>query len=491
MPGPWEKYQKAAPKQGRGPWEKYAQPTAGAAARPVATRQGPAPAPPGYAEQHPILDKVITAGMPVANLTTGIAKGMNNTAAGIGDIIQSIPVVGQKIIPPVGQDAYHAMNQPQGTAQRLGYNTEQAAEWMIPTGAEEKAAMAAGRLSPQIARIAVPSARIATVAGESGVRNQLQGGSFGAGAAAGGAASGIGQAGQKLAPKVVEAALGVGKRIRGSLPEGANVGKAVLEETTGVRPQTIANQLTDRIGHYSRLVDHEAQAAKNAGQTMSLSPARTVVNDELNTAAQQNSASQIKNLNKLKTQLATEFDPATGKVTSPAVAIPPNVDPVRGRFLKQGIGMDVATWNPAEAKNITPAQQRVYGAINEEFHNAVPAARAWDAKMGELIPAYKAASGVANNGGIIEDVSNRLERPTGALVSAAIGGATGAAHGGIPGAILGSAGSLAAPALASLPASKMAIARGLNLAPELQRVVLPAFSLAGGRPLKPDEENPR
>ena len=88
---------------------------------------------------------------------TGALKGLGNTVSGISSAIHAIPVVGPKIVPDEGLSAFHEITRPQGTAQKIGYGAEQAAEFLAPTGVEEKAGALAAEHLPQIARIAAPA----------------------------------------------------------------------------------------------------------------------------------------------------------------------------------------------------------------------------------------------------------------------------------------------------------------------------------------------
>lgn len=214
MAGPWEKY--AA--QPQGPWSKYG--------------QDAAPAPP---ETPPTLGQraeqfVQQTALPAAeNFISGIGAGALHTLYDIG---APAGWLAQKMGGTENEATKQALFSTPTTAGKIGRGIEQATEFMAPGPAEEEiAARAPAALKPLV--------RLGTSALGAGAVNKAQGGSFKTGAAGGAIGSGVGQLAEKAAVPLMETALRVGKRERAFGKAAGSIGKAALEETRGVRPETI------------------------------------------------------------------------------------------------------------------------------------------------------------------------------------------------------------------------------------------------------------
>src|SRR6202451_586093 len=245
--GPWTKYQgTAAPAPvaaESGPWDKYA--TKG--------YQGPVTSTGIAAPQG--TESVATAGVKGAkDVLTGMAQGAANTVgsavSGTARLINKIPGVGEYLAPKQGIDALEAKTKerstPENEAQTIGRTGEQVAEWMIPSGAEEKAATLLGKIP--YASKAIPAAKVGVQALESGLRNKSQGGDFTTGAEAGAGGELLNQGLQKVAPIVAETALGVTNKMRG---HGRDIGGAALNELSSVRPASLAPESGQKIRSFS------------------------------------------------------------------------------------------------------------------------------------------------------------------------------------------------------------------------------------------------
>ena len=215
-----------------------------------------APVPAGLTGPTPtnIAGGVLAAGTGALNLGKGIVKGGLNTLRGIGNLETKIP--GVKSLMPGDVQSYlgnegKQATQPHGIMQNVGKGIEQAGEFMVPGGAEESIAAHA----PALMR---PAAKIGLSALSSGAINKAQGGSFGAGAAAGGIGAGIGQGLRAAAPLIAETGLGLPKAMRAF---GKTPGKALLEETTGIRPETVAASAQGRLGELNPQLEAAADRA--------------------------------------------------------------------------------------------------------------------------------------------------------------------------------------------------------------------------------------
>lgn len=139
--------------------------------------------------------------------------------------------------PPANLQHVHDLATPANTTQALSKGAGDAAQFLIPGGAEEKVAA----MAPKAVE---PLARIATSALGSGAVNKAEGGSFGTGAALGAGGQVIGQGLKAAAPALTEGALGITKAMRG---RGREIGQAVLDETNGIRPESIADSAKNKI----------------------------------------------------------------------------------------------------------------------------------------------------------------------------------------------------------------------------------------------------
>jgi hypothetical protein len=126
---------------------------------------------------------------------------------------------------------------PQNTAQKLGYGTEQAGEFLIPVGGEEKAGMMAAEKLPMLGKIAAPAGRVAAQALKAGAINKEQGGSFASGAAAGTGGGVLGEILPAAAAPLQERGIAKINRVIGAtkndFKRGANPGKGYFQSGMG------------------------------------------------------------------------------------------------------------------------------------------------------------------------------------------------------------------------------------------------------------------
>lgn len=262
MPGPWEKYQNTSE---QGPWTKYA--AAPAAASPVTRPAGlppgvdlPAlPAHPAVSMQSSAIGQVSPSLLAAGDVGKGLIKGALHTAATVGpySLIGKTPSQARPTFQPMA-DASVAHN----TAQKIGRGVEQVGEFFLPGFGEEavgaKLSTLAAEHAPELVKAAPLAGRLATQTIGSGIINKAQGGSFGAGAAGGAIAGGIGEGLRALAPRIAESALNIRKLDRAY---GRNPGRAILDETTGFSPGSVAESAQNRLNELNPMLN---QAADNA-----------------------------------------------------------------------------------------------------------------------------------------------------------------------------------------------------------------------------------
>jgi hypothetical protein len=413
------------------------------------------------------------AGNAISDVAKGASQGMANTTAGVANMLgrgeETVFPKDKQFMDPIlsniearRQNATRSDNNTQKYSKML----EQAGEMMLPGMAEESAIGKGATILP----------KMLYSAGTTGLINKAQGGDFATGAAAGAGGEILGAGMKKLAPKVAESALGVTGKLRG---RGRMIGNAILDETNGIRPSTIAKQASGKIGELTGELNDSAHSAslpqsgpldevptlrdkmgisqRTPNAIASTRPALNVIDSELSKAGEKNSLVTADKLNAVRKQLTEAF--GSGE------KIGPDVTPEKVLNLKRGIGDLVTSWTPEQKKGIQPILQRVYGALDNELDRTVPGADKLNQRISSLIPAAQRASKTAENAGTTQRILGRIARPTGALAGAALG----YHEYGPKGAMIG----LVAPELVTNPAVEMFGARALN-SPIIPRMLVGA-----------------
>ena len=420
------------------------------------------------------MDKI---GSVASDIGSGIAQGAANTTAGLGRMLgkteEALMPGSSKAVEPFlanlearRQNATRSANNIQSGAK----TAEQIGEFLIPGMDEERVASMLPKAGGVLGKILPAAVRIGVPAIETGLRNETQGGDFGTGAAMGAGGSILGQGMKAVAPKMAESALGVTGRMRGN---GKTIGKAILDETSGYRPATIAKQAGKRIGQLTGELESKAADASRApyplGEIESLrgklgypventaastQPALDLIDNELKKAGEKNSAVTADKLNAVRKQLTENFQTGEG--------IGPDVTPQKVMNLKRGINDLITSWTPEQKKGIQPVLQRVYGALDKELDRTVPGAEQLNQRISSLIPGSQRAAKEANKAGMTQRMLGRVGAHTGALAGAALG----YHEYGPKGAILG----LALPEVLASPTGGMFAAHSLN-SPILPRML--------------------
>jgi hypothetical protein len=176
----------------------------------------------------------------------GAARGLLHTATALPAYVAS------KIAPNSPQlQERERMNEPENPVQSIGHGVEQAGEFMLPGLGEEKAV---SLLPEKLASLG----RIGYQALTSGGVNAAQGGGFGTGAAAGALMGAMGEGMRAAAPGIAEKALGMRGTDRAF---GKTPGRAILDETSGVRPESVATSAKERIGQLTPELENKVDAA--------------------------------------------------------------------------------------------------------------------------------------------------------------------------------------------------------------------------------------
>jgi hypothetical protein len=403
-------------------------------------------------------ESVATAGRQgVKDLLTGAAEGAANTVgssvAGVAKLLHKIPYVGETLAPQAGIQNLEALtaerSQPQNTAQQIGRTGEQIGELMLPSGAEEHLPALAARL-PWLGRAALPLLRTGANALEMGARNVSQGGNFGTGAEIGAGAGVLGEGARALAPSQAESAMNVTAPMRG---HGRDIGKALIEETSGVRPQTVAQEAQQRMSALTQDLESRVHAATQAGAQISTDPAHQVLDNAI-AKAPRNARGYIEKLQGLRSLL--DLSPASSPGPQQRIFSPDDI-----LEMKRGIGTEIDTWEPQLRKTVEPVKRQMYGALDHAVDAAAPGTEEINQTLSSLSAGKKAAYRVGKTASVPQQVMNRMKVATGALAGSGIGAYEGEKYGGTPGAIVGGLTGLIAPPVIASPTTQMLMARGM------------------------------
>lgn len=404
---------------------------------------------------HPSVAKALeTAG----DLGTGAAKGVLNTVSGADEWAREhLPAFFTNsnfgFGKPADITALRAATVPTNTTQKVGKGVEQAAEYLIPGGAEEAAIT---RLGGGLA------ARAGARAVGAGLVNKAQGGSFTGGAVAGAAGEGIASGLRAVAPSVAKTAMGV----RGAdYARGRDPGTAILERTKGFSPGKVAEEAKTLNAVDTAELN---QAARSSTVPVDLKPARDVADQFLDTAVRRNNPDTIRDVRAVGSQLLER------QGTPLNTTIPQQVSAEDALELKRGIGDLRGTWDVTKSHELPKAAvEATYGAMQPGLAAAIPGYEGINSRLSSMIPVADRAAAKDLNAGILERTVGKIGRPTGALIGAAAGAAEGKREGGTPGAVIGGLTGLVAPEILTSPTTLMLGARGAY-SPAVSKYLIPS-----------------
>ncbi len=413
----------------------------------------------------------------------GILKGAGSTANAIGSVIYpdwlarhltGVPTEEQK-------QGYFA---PRDTMQAVGKGAEQAAEFLAPGMGEERAMSLlpkVGKEAPLAMRLLQPAARVGYQGLTSGLVNKAQGGEFGTGAGVGLLGGVGGEAMKAAAPYLAESALGTRWLERGGGRGGGAIGKAALDETRGLLPETVRESAKDRIGQLygerqAALAPWElAPGAMMNRAPVSMAPVRAPIEEAMQrmgplSKGGMSAPSLFGELGEMRNSLLKEG--GTG------AAIPEYLPPETMGRLQQGFSREHLNWSPLRTNSpeVTGAGRQAYGAMTGELERSVPESVDLNRRIASLMPVQEAANRRSLQAGIGQRMMGRVGAHSGALLGSVAGGTYGYEREGLPGAVKYGALGLALPELVASPAGQMGMARILyKTGPRL----LPAVTGAG------------
>ena len=394
----------------------------------------------------------------VGDFFGGIGSGALHTLATIGyPAGMAAHAIAPKYFPPASLSD-PSLKAPNSTSGRVGRGVEQAGEFMLPGGAEEKGAAKLAEMAPWAGRAAKPLAKVLTSGISAGAVNTAQGGSPVTGALMGAGGQVIGQGLKAAAPVIAETALGLPKAARAF---GKTPGAALLDETRGIRPSTIAASAQERLGQLNPELE---SAAANSKVPASLLPARGIVSDAANKAANQNAEGLFNQLGKQGDFL--DYGGPSGQVT-----------PQKLLDLKRGFNEEHLRWNPEMHDRALSTGRQAYNALDQELDRTVPESAGLNQRISSLIPVAQRAESISRGAPTLQRAAQRFGAHTGALTLGGIGGYQGYREGGVPGAIAGGLTGVLAPELIASPEGQMTLARTLNKANGLRPLVGGALQL--------------
>ncbi len=293
-------------------------------------------------------------------------------------------------------------------------------------------------------------------------------------------AKSTGKAIQRGAEPIAETALGISAKQRAF---GKTPGRAALDETTGLRPEAVAESARKRLGDIETELTSRANSSKVPA---SLTPARDLLDQRIKLAESGNSSETPAELGAMREQLtvpnkgfagSTAYPPGSATPVSfqrgprthigqqpPVTAIPgapkppieitPDQSAAQILRMKREFGNDFTKWNPLHPQREMGTARNVYRELDKELDRTVPGADELNQRTSSLIPVAERSELNDLNAGFLQRNAHRIAAHTGALV----GAAEGYRAGGIPGAVAG----LAVPELLASPTVRMGLARGAN-----------------------------
>jgi hypothetical protein len=393
----------------------------------------------------PLADRFRTADIALSgtgvNLAKGAIKKMAEPAATLAGGLNKLPWLGELLAPSQGVSAFKQAVQPSNTAQTVGGIGEQAGE-MAVTGAPLRAgAEALAAKLPFLAKYFAPVARIGAEALNTGMSAAAHGQPIGTSAGIGAAGGALGEAFDAVAPTFVNKALGIAGK---DMKYGQTPAQAILDNTSGIRPATIARQAGQKASSLTRqmesgIADATQQTVSGQAGMISTDPAHQVLDDALasaprNATTYKDKVSSLRDLLSLDDTGRREFTP----------------DEILE--MKRGIGKEISSWDSTARRNVTPVTKQLYRSLDSQLDAAAPGNAELNQQIGSLITGSKRADATAGRrSGVVTQLLSRG-------VPATAGGALGYSQGGPKGAAVGAA----AGTLLATPAGQMALARLLN-----------------------------
>lgn len=256
--------------------------------------------------------------------------------------------------------------------------------------------------------------------------------------------------GQRVAQGLSSSALGVTPAGR---QFGKEAGRAVLEETKGIRPKTIRGSAKERLSALSQAKDAELASAG----PVSLDPARRALTAAKAVAEKKGNATLYEELSRMEPNLYG--NQVTGQPYGNRVPADQALD------ILQGFADEHTRFIEGRTTRGNDAAKDVWGTLRDSIRKAAPASEALDRRMSNLADVPKMATKASNRAGIVETGVDKATRSTGGLAAAIAATMAGGPKAG--------AAALMAQESLNQSATKMALARALWRASRGNRVGVP------------------
>lgn len=254
---------------------------------------------------------------------------------------------------------------------------------------------------------------------------------------AGSAALGLGA--KAIAPSIAEGALGVSRPAR---TFGKTPGKAILDETSGIRPGKVMESANQAWKNLNATLESAAAASPNP---TTVQPALKIISDAQAAAMKRGNKALFDRLEDLHNFLTT--NPVTGQTRPIVRSASEMLD------TKRGLNEEMKAWTPEAKTAIDSIMRKVYGALDKELDSAVPIAAKVNQRISSLIPVEQRARATSQGAEVAQRVMHRVGAHTGALIGAGVGYREYGPTGGLVG--------LVAPELLASPTFQMLMARAL------------------------------
>lgn len=298
------------------------------------------------------------------------------------------------------------------------------------------------------------------------------------GAATGAALPAISAGLRKGAEGLASLSLGIGwkDRLYGKTPAAA-----ALDETSGLRPSSVARSASQKIKDLTNQLESAVQ-----GKIVNITPAQALATAEANTASSGLGYDKLGEelqlmADRLKTAPPnfygnTAWQMQGGQMARNGISgLQDGADAVR---MKREFADRFLSWNPNTSDKAVKIGKKVYHELDKSIDAVSPEVASVNQRISSLIPVADRAANKSAQAGATQRTLQRGLAHTGALT----GAVTGFAAGGPIGALLG----LAGPELLLSPAPLMAYARAANApskAPESLASLVRYLTSQSARPL--------
>lgn len=381
------------------------------------------------------LEKAAAGNVP--SLADEAATVSREAVQGVGSMLKGLvtsPLQALRQASPTGLSGTETMENlatPSDMTRQVASSPSEAAVAAIPgaetaTSLADLAARAAGHAPLRNETIDQAQSKVAQGAGQAAAM-----------AAAPSVAEGAQSIARAAAVPIAEEALGVGSKGRAF---GKTPGEAVLNETSGLRPQAVLQSAREAMG---KLGGQLQEAYGNAGE-VSIQPAIDVLEKYKQQALASRRPDLATNIQENIDRLSTDLMTGQPKINMPASEL---------WAVKRGQG-DITAWNPnVDPRLATRMNREVYRAIDNELDRAAPETEDLNQRYSSLREVARRADIESRNSGILQSAMGRIARHTGGSAA----GAYELLRGNIPGAVA----AILGPEILSSPTVQMGAARGL------------------------------